>query len=245
VIDRQAPLRFLRTAYDPEDWVAVLLKSYDTGHAVQRVGPVNWIASPRFQAWLRAKNAGRANVFVSVNVVQPDQRSRRRDAVRSIRHLFLDVDRDASHVLAVIASRSDLPAPSYVLHSSRHRAHIFWRVTGFTIAEIEALQKRLAVELGSDPAATASSQLTRLPGFITTTMSTTSSESQRLGRQLSRMNPDDPRFASRHLTAARWTVHGGIWRQFRQRLSGTTVMSRRSESRAASFAGSRSTTTKH
>jgi hypothetical protein len=166
VIDRQAPLRFLRTAYDPEDWVAVLLKSYDTGHAVQRVGPVNWIASPRFQAWLRAKNAGRANVFVSVNVVQPDQRSRRRDAVRAIRHLFLDADRDASHVVAAIAVRSDLPSPSYVLHSSPHRAHIFWRVTGFTIAEIEALQKRLTAELGTDPAATASSQLTRLPGFI-------------------------------------------------------------------------------
>ena len=166
MIDRDAPLRFLHNAYDPEDWVAVFLKSYATGHAVQRVGPVDWIAGPRFQAWLRAENAGGANVFVSVNAVQPHQRSRRRDAIRTIRHLFLDADRDASHVLAAIACRSDLLEPSYVLHSSPHRAHIFWRVTGFTIAEVEALQKQLAAELRTDPAATASSQLTRLPGFV-------------------------------------------------------------------------------
>ena len=166
MIDRNAPLRFLRTAYDPEDWVAVFLKSYDTGHTAQRVGPVGWIVSPRFQAWLRAENAAHANVFISVNVVQPDQRSRRRDAIRAIRHVFLDADRDASHVLAAIAARHDLPHPSYVLHSSPHRGHIFWRVTGFTIADVEALQKRLAAELRTDPAATASSQTTRLPGFV-------------------------------------------------------------------------------
>lgn len=166
MIDRQAPVRFLQTAYHPQDWVAVFLKSYDTGHAAQRVGPVDWIASSRFQAWLRLENSRRANVFVSVNAVQPEQRSRRRDAICAVRHLFLDADRDASRVLAAIACRSDLPEPSYVLHSSPHRAHIFWRVTGFTIAEVEALQKQLAAELRTDPAATASSQLTRLPGFV-------------------------------------------------------------------------------
>ena len=166
MIDRNAPLRFLQTAYDPEDWVAVFLKSYDTEHTAQRVGPVSWIASPRVQAWLRAENAARANVFVSVNVVQPEQRSRRRDAIRAIRHVFVDADRDASYVVAAIAARTDLPQPSYVLHSSPHRAHIFWRVTGFTVTDVEALQKQLAAELRTDPAATASSQTTRLPGFV-------------------------------------------------------------------------------
>jgi hypothetical protein len=39
-------------------------------------------------------------------------------------------------------------------------------VSGFAVADVEALQKRLAPELGTDTAATASSQLTRLPGFI-------------------------------------------------------------------------------
>ena len=87
-------------------------------------------------------------------------------AIRAIRHVFLEVDNDVSHVLRAIADRSDLPSPSYVLHSSPNRAHIFWRVSGFTMEHVEALQKQLARELGTDLAATPCSQTTRLPGFM-------------------------------------------------------------------------------
>ena len=166
VVDRAAPLRFLHTGYEPNDWVAVFLKSYETSRTTQRVGPIALIASPRFQAWLRARNAGRSNVYLSVNAVAPDQRSRRRDAVRAIRHVFLDADHDATRVLAAIDRRPDLPPPSYVLQSSPDRAHMFWRVRDFTIDRVEALQKQLARELGTDPAATPCSQTTRLPGFV-------------------------------------------------------------------------------
>ena len=65
-----------------------------------------------------------------------------------------------------IATRADLPPPSYLLHSSRHRVHVFWRVTGFDIPRVEALQKQLARELKTDTAATSCSQLTRLPGLF-------------------------------------------------------------------------------
>ena len=65
-----------------------------------------------------------------------------------------------------IAARADLPPPSYLLHSSRHRVHVFWRVTGFDIPRVEALQKQLARELKTDTAATSCSQLTRLPGLF-------------------------------------------------------------------------------
>ena len=44
-IDLEAPLRFLRTAFQPDDWIAVLLKSHETGGTAQRVGPVSLIAS--------------------------------------------------------------------------------------------------------------------------------------------------------------------------------------------------------
>jgi hypothetical protein len=50
-VDRSAPLRFLRTAYQPDDWVAVFLKSYETGRVVQRVGPLSMVVTPRYQAW--------------------------------------------------------------------------------------------------------------------------------------------------------------------------------------------------
>ena len=166
IVDREAPLRFLETAYQPDDWVAVFLKSYETGRTAQRVGPVSLIADARFQGWLRAENAGRANVYVSVNAITPGRRSRTRDAIRAVRHVFLEADTDGPQVLAAIDGRSDLPRPSYILHSSPNRVHVFWRATHFTIDLAEALQKQLARELHTDPAATPCSQTTRLPGFF-------------------------------------------------------------------------------
>ena len=41
LIDREAPLRFLRTGYEPDDWVAVFLKTYRTGETAQRVVSVS------------------------------------------------------------------------------------------------------------------------------------------------------------------------------------------------------------
>jgi hypothetical protein len=143
-VDRAAPLRFLTTAFRPDDGIAVLLKSYDSGRTMQRVGPVAMVADARFQAWLRFQNAQRFNVYVSVNAIRPGRRSRTREAICAIRHVFLDADQDGPQVLAAVAARSDLPPPSYVLQSSPGRVHIFWRVEGFDVQQLEALQKHLA-----------------------------------------------------------------------------------------------------
>jgi hypothetical protein len=165
-IDLDAPLDFLRTAFQPDDWVAVLLKSHETGGTAQRVGPLSLITHPRFQAWLRAQSARRFSVFVSVNAIRPQRKVRTRDAIGDIRHVFLDADRDGDGVLATISARRDLPEPSYVLHSSPNRLHVLWRVSGFTRESVEVLQKRLAPELKTDKAATSCAQVTRLPGFF-------------------------------------------------------------------------------
>ena len=165
-IDLDAPLRFLRTAFQPDDWVAVLLKSHDTGGTAQRVGPLSLIGHPRFQAWLRAQSARRFSVFVSVNAIRPQRKARTRDAIGDIRHVFLDADRDGQGVLAAIAARRDLPQPSYVLHSSPNRLHVLWRVSGFAKDGVEGLQKQLARELKTDKVATSCAQITRLPGFF-------------------------------------------------------------------------------
>jgi hypothetical protein len=165
-IDRDAPKRFLRTAFLPDDWIAMLLKCHDTGEAVQRVGPVGMFLDDRFQGWLRFKNARRFSVFLGVNRVTPGRRSRTRESIGAVRHVFLDADQDADLVLSVIAARPDLPVPSYVLRSSRGRAHVMWRVDGFDMQRAEVLQKHLARELGTDVAATSAAQLTRLPGLF-------------------------------------------------------------------------------
>src|SRR5439155_8935276 len=106
------------------------------------------------------------NVYVSLNAVAPDRSSRARDAVVAVRHVFLEIDHDGPQTVAAIATRKDLPLPSYVLHSSPNRFHVFWRASGFTIDAVEALQKQLAQELRTDPAATPCTQTTRMPGFV-------------------------------------------------------------------------------
>ena len=165
-IDREAPLAFLATAFEPGDCVAVFLKSYRSARIAQRVRPVGDVGDPRFQAWLRAENAAGANVYVSVNSVKCGQRSRRRESVSAIRHVFLDADDRADDVLSSIARDRTLPPVSYVMRSSPGRAHVFWRVSGFTKESVEGLEKHLAARFGTDPAATACTQVTRLPGFM-------------------------------------------------------------------------------
>ena len=159
-------VELLYVAFAPGDWVAVFLKSYIDGQVAQRLASVEWVASDPVQAWLRAMNAHRFNVYVSVNVFQTGSRSRTRSCVAAVRHVFLEADVDADQVLCRIEARSDLPRPSYVLHSSPNRVHVLWRVRGFTAETVEPLQKRLAAELGTDSAATPVTQNTRLPGFF-------------------------------------------------------------------------------
>jgi hypothetical protein len=164
--DYHASGHFLRIVFDPTDWVAILLKSYERPFVAQRIGPLTWVQSDRFQRWLRAMNASTYNVFVSVNPITPGHRSRTRTAVGAVRHLFLDADHDGRGVLSSIEARWDLPSPSYVLHSSPNHMHIFWRVAGFDHTSVERLQRHLARELETDPAATPVTQTTRLPGFF-------------------------------------------------------------------------------
>ena len=166
IVDREAPLRFLRAGYRPDDWVAVFLKSHESGKTTQRVGPVSLVAAARFQAWLRWRNLTQWSIYVGVNAIVPNQRSRTRGAIAAVRHIFLDVDHDGPQILATIASRQDLPPPSYVLHTSLDRFHVLWRTSGFTVEGVEKLQQQLAKELRTDHAATPSTQMTRLPGFV-------------------------------------------------------------------------------
>jgi hypothetical protein len=132
----------------------------------QRVGPLSWVETERFQRWLRALNAAKYNVFVSVNAMTPGRQSRTRDAVGGVRHVFLDADHDGAAVLSRVKMRSDLPSPSYILRTSPDHVHILWRVLGFDCASVERLQKQLSRELQTDPAATPATQNTRLPGLL-------------------------------------------------------------------------------
>jgi hypothetical protein len=163
---REPPLHFLTAAYQPDDWVAVLAKCYATGASLQRVAPVSWFLRPNVQAWLRALNAHHFELYVSINVIVPGRRSRRRQAIAGVRHAFLDIDQNADSFLSSLVNRVDVPTPSYIVRSSPDRCHVLWRVKGFSTVQIEALQRYLARELDTDRAATSCTQMTRLPGFL-------------------------------------------------------------------------------
>jgi hypothetical protein len=163
--DRNAPVRFLRAAFAPNDSIGVLLKTYRTGHVIQRIVPVTTATSDRFQSWLRYLNAHGWNAYVGVNAYRPG-RSRAREAVAQVRHLFLEEDVDGPGLLAALSTRPDMPPPSYVLHSSPGRLHVLWRVRDMAPSRVELLQKQLARELQTDRAATSCAQTTRLPGFF-------------------------------------------------------------------------------
>jgi len=104
-------------------------------------------------------------MYVSVNAVIQGQRTRTKKAIATVRHIFLDADEDGPEILAQISARADLPPLSYVLESSPGRLHFFWRVVGFSAEGAERLQKHLAHEFGTDPAATSCSQTTRIAGY--------------------------------------------------------------------------------
>ena len=109
-------------------------------------------------------NAKRFNVYVGVNAVRENRRTRTKEAIAAVRHIFLEADEDGPESRLAIPARTDLPPLSYVLESSPGRLHFFWRVTGFSAEGAERLQKHLALELGTDPAATSCSQTTRMVG---------------------------------------------------------------------------------
>lgn len=165
-VDRLAPRAFLAAGYAPDDWVGVLLKSYRTGQAIQRVVPVSTVASEPFLAWLRAMNARRFEVYVSTNAVAAAQGSRARQHVATVRHVIVDSDTNGARLLAKLSERSDLPPPSCVLRTSPGRLHVLWRVEGLDVPRVEAVQRHLARELSTDTAATSAAQMTRLPGFF-------------------------------------------------------------------------------
>lgn len=166
IADTEAALEFLRIAYEPKDWIAVFLKSYVDGRCQQRVGPLRLFLEPPIHAWLRAMNAQRFNVYVSVNAIRSGMRVRTKEAIGTVRHVFVEADEDGPAVVTRIERHDALPPPSYLIHSSPNRVHVLWRADGFAPAAVERLQKWLALQLGTDPAATPCSQTTRMPGYI-------------------------------------------------------------------------------
>jgi RepB DNA-primase from phage plasmid len=157
---------FLNAAFEPSDRLAILVRSGLRSEILQRITTAERIAEPSFQHWLRFKNdRDAADVYVGMNPLKPDARTRTKDDILSIRHLYLDLDRDGAASLALMEQSPLVPRPNYVLATSPDKFQVIWRVEDLVQDQAEALLRAMAREFGGDPAATDSTRVLRLPGF--------------------------------------------------------------------------------
>jgi hypothetical protein len=159
------PARYIRENFRPNDRIAVVLIQKETHRVVQRVAAAERVASAEFQAWLRHENASRFEVYVSMNALKDGSRSRTKDDIAEIRHVYLDFDDNGTAAVQALLKRDDVPPPNYLVNSSPDKWQVVWKVEGFAHDEAERLMRHLVRETGADPAATDGSRVMRLPGF--------------------------------------------------------------------------------
>jgi hypothetical protein len=157
---------YLATAFEPSDRLAVLLRNRERKETVQRITTAGRIAEPSFQDWLQYKNGREGfDVYVGMNPLKPDARTRTKDDVLSIRHLYIDLDHEGAKSLARIQQSAAVPRPNYVLATSPDKFQLIWRIEEIAQDQAEALLRAVARKFDGDPAATDSTRVLRVPGF--------------------------------------------------------------------------------
>jgi hypothetical protein len=151
--------------FEASDRIAILVRSRRSGEILQRITTAKNAASADFQQWLRHKNLS-SDVYVGMNSLKPDAQGRTKDDIETIRHLYLDIDRDGPMALKAIEDSGLVPQPNYLLETSPEKYQVVWKVEGIAQDQAEALQRAMVREFGGDPAATDSTRVLRLPNFV-------------------------------------------------------------------------------
>lgn len=158
---------YIRWLFDPCDRLAILVRNRERGEIVQRIASAGKITEDSFQHWLRFKNEKQsADIYVGMNPLKPEARARTKEDIHSIRHLYLDLDHDAERSLAAVEQSNLVPQPNGVIATSPNKFQLVWRVEGFPQEQAEAVLRAMARKFGGDPAATDSTRVLRLPGFV-------------------------------------------------------------------------------
>ena len=157
---------YIRSGFRPRDRHALFLLHRRSGGVIQRVVNAEDIASDETLQWLARKNRQGFEVYVGMNALKSDAQGRTKADIADIRHLYLDLDRDAEATLSSLQAREDTPEPNRVVDTSPGKLQVVWKIQRFTLDDAESLQRRLAGEFGADPAATDAARVLRLPGFL-------------------------------------------------------------------------------
>jgi len=151
--------------FEPIDRIAMLVLNRDLGEVLQRITSAKKASSPEFQAWLRYKNATGSDIYMGMNPLRKHASTRTKEDIKSIRHVYLDLDHGGQEALNSVENSRAVPKPNYVLTSSPGKFQIVWKVEGMGLREAEGLLHAMARECGGDPAATDATRVLRLPGF--------------------------------------------------------------------------------
>jgi RepB DNA-primase N-terminal domain len=157
---------FLTRCFAPGCTIALLLRTESPAKTQQRVVELEKALAPRYLGWLAHENHGGANIYVAANPLRPGSRKRTKEAIASVRHVYLDIDEDGDARLATLRASDAVPTASAILSTSPGKYQVFWRVEGFDFEQQETALKRLAIAFGGDPACTDCNRVLRIPGFL-------------------------------------------------------------------------------
>jgi hypothetical protein len=160
-------VEYISANYHPSDRIALLVRNSNTGETLQRIATAERIATAPAQDWLQYKNEKEScDIYIGMNTLKPEARTRTKDDIQTIRHLYLDIDHDGPAALTRIHQSNLVPPPSYTVNTSPEKFQVVWRVEGMGQEQAEGLLRAMARKFGGDPAATDSTRVLRLPGFL-------------------------------------------------------------------------------
>ena len=158
---------YIRTTFNSSDRLAVLVRNRSRGETIQRITTSARIVEPAFQEWMHFKNEKEScDIYVGMNALKPEARTRTKEDIHTIRHLYLDIDHDGPAALAKIQQSNLVPLPNYTVNTSPEKFQVVWRVEKVSPEQAEVLLRAMARKFGGDPAATDSTRVLRLPGFL-------------------------------------------------------------------------------
>jgi hypothetical protein len=157
---------FLARCFAPGSTIALLLRTECPSKTQQRIVTLEQALAPRYLGWLAHQNRNGANVYVAANPLRSGSRRRTKESIASVRHLYLDIDRDGDARLAALRVSEAVPSASAILSTSPGKYQVLWRVDDFDFAQQEATLKRLAITFGGDPACTDCNRVLRIPGYL-------------------------------------------------------------------------------
>lgn len=163
--DFDAPGSYLRANYEREDWLAVVLIYRNPATVKQEFATAEKIATPQYQAHLRAANASGADVYLTVNSLKPGATGRKRADVEKVRHVFLDLDGGGKEAVDRILTAEGMPNPHHVLNTSPDKHQIIWSVESFEQDHAENMVRAMTIRFVADQAVWDVARVLRMPGF--------------------------------------------------------------------------------